>query len=201
MKWDLFEIIISLIIVHLANHFVGKQLVRTVVFPDNIYTFISHTYELIYGVFLLIVILILIAWRTNRRFVINRLITIYLSVVTLQLIINVSLLIFKAHMSKGQPLYFLWDVAAIYGMNIIVFSYWYLLMDSTVPGGSFVFSSREGNNQLHWIDYLFLAFNVSTTFGPTTEQVVSKRAKILMMIQTILSLLITIVLAARAVGH
>jgi len=201
MKWDLFEIIISLIIVHLANHFVGKQLIRTVVFPANIYTFIGNTYELIYGVFVLIIILILIAWRTNRRFVVNRLVTIYLSVVTLQLIINVSLLIFKAHMNKGEPLYFLWDVAAIYGMNIIIFSYWYLLVDSTVPGGSFVVPGKEDNNQLHWIDYLFLAFNVSTTFGPTMEQVVSKRAKILMMVQTVLSLLITVVLAARAVGH
>lgn len=200
MKWDLFEIVISLIVVHISNHVVGKELSRTVVFSENINLFLRNINEIIYGVFLLVLILIVIFWRSHKRIMVNRCITIYLSLVTLQLIVNVLLLVSKAHENRGQPLYLLWDVAALYGMNIIIFSLWYLLVDSTVPGGAFLFPFKEGNNKIHWIDYLFLSFNTCTTFGPTAEQVVSKRAKILMMVQTLLSLIITVVLAARAVG-
>jgi hypothetical protein len=200
MKWDLFEIVISLIIVHIFNHFVGKELVKTVVFSQSINQFLININDIIYGVFLLVLILILLFWRSHKRLLVNRFITIYLSLVTLQLIVNVLLLVSKAHENRGQPLYLLWDVAALYGMNIIIFAFWYLLVDSTIPGGAFIFPVKEGNNRIHWIDYLFLSFNTATTFGPTAEQVVSKRAKILMMVQTILSLIITVVLAARAVG-
>lgn len=200
MKWDLFEIVFSLIIVHISNHFVGKELVKTVVFSQSINQFLRNINEIIYGVFLLVLILIVMLWRSHKRLLVNRFITIYLSLVTLQLIVNVFLLVSKAHENRGQPLYLLWDVAALYGMNIIIFAFWYLLVDSTIPGGAFIFPVKEGNNRIHWIDYLFLSFNTATTFGPTSEQVVSKRAKILMMVQTILSLIITVVLAARAVG-
>ncbi|MEQ8189412.1 MAG: hypothetical protein ABRQ39_15690 [Candidatus Eremiobacterota bacterium] len=200
MKWDLLEIIFSLLLVHISNHVVGKELSKTVVFPENINIFFKNINEIIYGVFFLILILIVISWRSHKRLLVNRCITIYLSLVTLQLIVNVLLLVSRAHENRGQPLYMLWDVAALYGMNIIVFSFWYLLVDSTVPGGAFIFPVKEGNNKLHWIDYLFLSFNTCTTFGPTSEQVVSKRAKVLMMVQTLLSLIITVVLAARAVG-
>lgn len=200
MKWDLFEIVVSLIIVHISNHIVGKELSKTVVFSESINLFLRNINEIIYGVFLLVLILIVMFWRAHKRLFVNRLITIYLLLVTLQLTVNVLLLVSKAHENRGQPLYLLWDVAALYGMNIIIFSFWYLLVDSTVPGGAFIFPVKQGNNNLHWIDYLFLSFNTCTTFGPTAEQVVSKRAKILMMVQTILSLIITVVLAARAVG-
>jgi len=200
MKWDLFEIVFSLIIVHISNHFVGKELVKTVVFSQSINQFLININDIIYGVFLLVLILIVMLWRSHKRLLVNRFITIYLSLVTLQLIVNVFLLVSKAHENRGQPLYLLWDVAALYGMNIIIFAFWYLLVDSTIPGGAFIFPVKEGNNRIHWIDYLFLSFNTGTTFGPTSEQVVSKRAKILMMVQTILSLIITVVLAARAVG-
>ena len=200
MKWDLLEIVFSLIAVHISNHVVGKELSKTVVFADNINLFLKNVNEIIYGVFFLVLILILIFWRFHKRVIVNRFITIYLLLVTLQLMANVLLLVSKAHESRGEPLYMLWDVAALYGMNIIVFSFWYLLVDSTVPGGSFIFPFKEGSNKLHWIDYLFLSFNTCTTFGPTSEQVVSKRAKVLMMAQVVLSLIITVVLAARAVG-
>jgi uncharacterized membrane protein len=51
-----------------------------------------------------------------------------------------------------------------------------------------------------FIDYLFLAFNTSTAFSPTDVPVLARWAKILMMIQSLLSLLIIALLAARAVN-
>jgi len=52
----------------------------------------------------------------------------------------------------------------------------------------------------NFIDYLFLAFNTSTAFSPTDVPVLAKWAKILMMLQSLLSLLIIALLAARAVN-
>jgi hypothetical protein len=47
---------------------------------------------------------------------------------------------------------------------------------------------------------LFLAFNTSTAFSPTDAPVLAKWAKVLMMLQSLLSLLIIALLAARAVN-
>ena len=50
-----------------------------------------------------------------------------------------------------------------------------------------------------FLDYLFLAFNTSTAFSPTDTAVLSQRAKVLMVVQALLSLLILAVLVSRAV--
>jgi uncharacterized membrane protein len=51
-----------------------------------------------------------------------------------------------------------------------------------------------------FLDYLFLAFNTSTAFSPTDTAVLSWRAKVLMMAQALLSLLILAVLVSRAIN-
>ena len=51
-----------------------------------------------------------------------------------------------------------------------------------------------------FIDYLFLAFNTSTAFSPTDSPVLSRWAKVLTMLQSLVSLTVVIVLAARAVN-
>jgi hypothetical protein len=56
----------------------------------------------------------------------------------------------------------------------------------------------------HWrarfIDYLFVAFTQSSTFGPTDAPLLARWAKILAMIQIVVSLVIVILLISRAVG-
>jgi hypothetical protein len=58
----------------------------------------------------------------------------------------------------------------------------------------------EQNWSPNFIDYLFLAFNTSTAFSPTDAPVLARWAKVLMMIQSLLSLLIIALLAARAIN-
>jgi hypothetical protein len=48
-----------------------------------------------------------------------------------------------------------------------------------------------------FVDYLFLAFNTSTAFSPTDVPVLSRRAKILMMLQAAISLGTIAILAAE----
>ena len=52
----------------------------------------------------------------------------------------------------------------------------------------------------HFVDYLFLAFNTSTAFSPTDTAVLSRWAKLGMMVQSLVSLTIIALLAARAVN-
>jgi uncharacterized membrane protein len=52
----------------------------------------------------------------------------------------------------------------------------------------------------NFVDYLFLAFNTDTAFSPTDVQVLARWAKVLMMVQSLLSLLIIVLLAARAIN-
>jgi hypothetical protein len=51
-----------------------------------------------------------------------------------------------------------------------------------------------------FVDYLFLAFNTSTAFSPTDTAFLSRRTKVLMMVQALLSLVILAVLVGRAIN-
>jgi hypothetical protein len=51
-----------------------------------------------------------------------------------------------------------------------------------------------------FVAYLFLAFNTNTAFSPTDSPVLSQRAKILMMVQSLISFATVALLAARAVN-
>ena len=61
-------------------------------------------------------------------------------------------------------------------------------------------AAGEHNWEPNFVDYLFLAFNTSTALSPTDVPVLSRWAKILMMIQALISLLVIALLAARAVN-
>jgi hypothetical protein len=107
--------------------------------------------------------------------------------------------------------------------NVLVFALWYWKLDGGGPNerdrrtgrldSSFLFpqmlrpespDSQSGQNSQDWsphfVDYLFLAFNTSTAFSPTDTAVLSRRAKLGMMTQALISLAIVVLLAARAVG-
>jgi len=51
-----------------------------------------------------------------------------------------------------------------------------------------------------FVDYLFVAFTQSSTFGPTDAPLLARWAKVLTMIQIFISLGIVILLISRAVG-
>src|SRR5205807_10502721 len=52
----------------------------------------------------------------------------------------------------------------------------------------------------NFLDYLFLAFNTSTAFSPTDTPALARWGKVLMMLQSIISLTVLALLAARAVN-
>jgi hypothetical protein len=72
----------------------------------------------------------------------------------------------------------------------------------STPGGAFVWPSRDGEDPPtpHLIDYLFVSLNVNSTYGPTSEALISRAAKLVMALQVLLAILMLTVLIARAVS-
>ncbi|HYL26814.1 MAG TPA: hypothetical protein VEW74_03205, partial [Candidatus Nitrosotalea sp.] len=54
--------------------------------------------------------------------------------------------------------------------------------------------------QPSFVDYLYLAFTTSTAFSPSEIYPLSSRAKILHIVQSLISLLTVVALAARAIN-
>jgi hypothetical protein len=105
--------------------------------------------------------------------------------------------------------------AAIWVENVIVFSLWYWQLDrggpaeraagSPVPP-SFAFP-EDATPELApagwrpaYPDYLYLAYTNSTAFSPTDTLPVRRWAKLTMMVQSTLSLVIAILVLARAIN-
>jgi hypothetical protein len=143
------------------------------------------------------------------------------AVVTIAMICSLALLIraLPAHLETPQQL--LRSAAALWVANILVFASWYWRLDAGGPhqrdltpshtDGAFLFpqmtmepAAKVAAGEHEWspnfIDYLFLAFNTSTAFSPTDVPVLSRWAKLLMMTQAMISLLVIGLLAARAVN-
>ena len=145
--------------------------------------------------------LVLALFRGQRRWLF-RWGLIYLGFSVLQVITNVMAMIFTADVHSGGGLGGLWDVAAVYMETVLVFMFIYVFLDVSTPGGAFVWPSREGEPAPipHLIDYLFISLNVNSTYGPTSEALVSRPAKLVMALQVLLAILILAVLIARAVS-
>lgn len=142
-------------------------------------------------------------------------------VVTLEMIVSVMLLIGALPTHKESPIDLLLSAAALWFTNILVFALWYWRLDAGGPhcrdsrpghpDGAFLFPQmtmpsdvkEQAGEQLwtpNFVDYLFLAFNTSTAFSPTDVPVLARWGKVLMMLQSLISLTVIALLAARAVN-
>ena len=107
------------------------------------------------------------------------------------------------------------SAALLWVSNILVFALWYWELDAGGPhhrhigpvvSTDFLFPQMVagGEHIVNWVpeflDYLFLAFNSSTAFSPTDTMVLARRAKVLMMLQAMISLVTVAVIVGRAIN-
>jgi hypothetical protein len=169
------------------------------------------------------ILLIPAAWTHSRGLHdLNRILGYVLaSVVTADTVWSLCLLVatLPAHQISPQDL--LRAASALWISNILVFASWYWRLDAGGPNardvrkghthGAFLFPQmtlapqvRKAMQEESWspgfVDYLFLAFNTSTAFSPTDVPVLTPWAKVLMMLQSLISLATVVLLAARAVN-
>ena len=137
-------------------------------------------------------------------------------VLTLAVASSAVLLLVRLGSNAPESLALLRDAALIWCVNIGVFALWYWNLDAGGPAkrhpgrhasADFAFPQQQQDDDgvvegwsPGFIDYLFLAFNTSTAFSPTDTLVLARRMKVLMMLQSAISLLIVAVLAARAIN-
>lgn len=145
----------------------------------------------------------------------------YLAITTLALVSSLTLLILRLPQHLDPPGQLLRAAAALWVSNVLVFASWYWRLDGGGPNerdrrhthqtGAFLFPQmtlteelRQQLGQHPWnpgfVDYLFLAFNTSTAFSPTDVPVLSRWAKVMMIVQSTISLASVALLAARAVN-
>lgn len=124
----------------------------------------------------------------------------YIGFAAVQVVANVIQMVNSAAALSGDGLGSLWDIGAMYLMSVTVFMFVYILMDLATPGGAFLWPAREGQPAPtpNLFDYLFISLNVNSTYGPTSEAVMSRPTKLIMGIQVLLAILMLTVLIARA---
>lgn len=165
---------------------------------------------------LLLVLVGTAVWWAGSKMAVRRLMYAYAVLATVTL--SVSLLSLVAHLSSYGPedaVTLLTDALVVWSMIVLTFSLWYWLIDSGWPEmqagepnnrPDFLFvqqnSGIEGWEEWspHYLDYLHLAFNTSTAFSPTDVSPLSQRAKMLMMVQSSLALIIVATVLARAIN-
>ncbi len=175
----------------------------------------------------IVTLLVFAAWFTRRRGMHganNAFGFAILIALALGLIWGVASLIFGIVHSRIEAADLLTAAAVLWATNVIVFAMCYWRLDAGGPNarerrdahtqGAFLFPqmtvsapsspdatiAEEEGWRPHFVDYLFVAFNTSTAFSPTDAPVLSKWAKIAMMIQAIISFTTVVLIAARAVN-
>lgn len=154
------------------------------------------------AIFVITSVLLIIAILTPLPHLLFKFAAIYLGFSVIQVVVNVVSMVSTAHVAKESGLGSLWDVAAVYAMSVTVFTFVYVLFDVTTPRGAFVWPARDGEEPPtpSLLDYLFISLNVNSTYGPTSEAVMSRPVKLVMAGQVLLAILMLTVLISRAVA-
>jgi len=156
--------------------------------------------------------------RIDRRSVtLHRLMVVLLVVMTLGTVLGVVVLAYDIlDAAEGvTATILLGRGAAIWVANVIIFSLWYWQLDRGGPAergagaavpASFAFPENATPElaPVGWRptypDYLYLAYTNATAFSPTDTLPVRQWAKLTMMVQSTLSLVIAILVIARAIN-
>jgi len=107
------------------------------------------------------------------------------------------------------------DAGLVWLMNWVIFAIWFWMLDGGGPDRrgtpdqrrpDLAFAQQQApqpgweNWRPGFIDYLYAAFNSSAGFGPGDTLILSRRGKLLSMVQILNSLIVIGMLAARAIG-
>jgi uncharacterized membrane protein len=136
------------------------------------------------------------------------------SAVNIYSLIELTLHLLHGGMVGGRPLIF--SGVALWVTNVLLFGLWYWELDR---GGPLERASRSRQTpdflfpqmadaakftRPNWtpglVDYLYLSFTNATAFSPTDTMPLSATAKTLMTAQSVVSLLIVVLVVARAVN-
>jgi hypothetical protein len=160
-------------------------------------------------------LLMFILWLLERNEWVRRLAMIFLGWVTLRLVAKVALVV-EVIISRPQNEVgvLLKDVIVMWLANFLLFGIWYWIIDGGGPDArrdgtakrfDFGFPQRASSlpGWEKWKpgiwDYIYLGFSSSTQFGLGDSTALSVRAKLLLMLQITLSIVVIVFIASIAI--
>jgi hypothetical protein len=168
------------------------------------------------AVVLILFIPVVIAARLERHDWRRALAFAGLGTVTVAVASSAVILIYQLVNNQVDAPPLLSGAGAIWIANLVTFGIWYWEIDGGGPAKrrrdghvstDFLFPQLQvgdGTSSGGWwptfLDYLFVAFNASTAFSPTDTLILSRRAKVLMMVQSLMSAVTVVVLVGRAIN-
>jgi hypothetical protein len=141
----------------------------------------------------------------------------FIGLVTVTVAVASSAVILVRQPLEGpvEGAYMLTGAGAIWAANCLTFALWFWEIDGGGPSKrrrdghvstDFLFPQMQvgdGTSSGGWwprfLDYLFIAWNVSTAFSPTDTLTLSRRVKVLIMVESLIAGVTVIVIAARAI--
>ena len=162
-----------------------------------------------------LVALMAVMWALRRKRALFRLIVIANALCTFALLVHTSGLVAVLFGGASEAVNaLLVDVVLMASSNILIFSVWYWIIDppgvEDVPRADepwdFLFPQRAGSipHYESWMprygDYLFVAFTASFGFGPADAPPLTRRAKALMLLQAVISVVTLTAIAGSAIN-
>ena len=150
--------------------------------------------------------------RVTRRWLALSLIAIVSAANSASIILLVHLLVNGAHANAPTLLR---AAVHMWVVNVLLFALWYWQLDGGGPaaratrdltGRDFLFPQQaepalaETGWKPMFLDYLYVSFTNATAFSPTDAMPLSRWAKMLMLVQSAISLTLAVMLVARAVN-
>lgn len=161
------------------------------------------------------VIITLILWIIGKKKLLYLPLILYTAWITFWIIVGVFILAVYLWNPQSGAEILLSDAFFLWTSIIIVFAIWYWLLDHDNQK----IHAHSKNHKLHFmfpqktdpmpgwddwipgfIDYLFFSFNTSTAFGSSDTLILTKKAKILIIVQSFLSLILFVMIIGRAIN-
>ena len=152
-------------------------------------------------------------WQRIERMLIILLAAVYVANTTVELADMIGVI--TLHPSKSNAFSLLSSSVAIWVANVLTFSMLYWQIDrggpyarastlSVQPDWLFPQAATPEDVPPDWrplfLDYLFLGYNTATAFSPTDALPLTRRAKMLMMLESTISLLTLVIIVGHAIN-
>ncbi len=213
--------IVSVVVITLLDNFINRSLAALIFSPilgsQTIGSVADHLDVLSIVQWILMIAIILI-WIIGWHKLYRPIVLVYLTYVTVFLELTVLGMFLNLFLLSGPQaaLNLLLDAGLVWVVSLIVFTLWYWLLDSEnyalrrqgrgrpLDFGFPQYATHTPgwqNWQPGFFDYLFIAFTTSATFSPYSDtQVLSPRAKVLLILNIFNSVITIVIIAARAIG-
>lgn len=175
-------------------------------------------YDLFAGssrIYIMIISLALFLWLFKQKKILKKYFYIYLIWLNFKFVLAILFLIVGLWNPTANALNYLVTGCLTWLINVLIFANYYWLIDQEnqkmflqdkTAEINFLFSptssglSRYQNWLPTFFDYLFLAFNTSISFSQSNAEYLTKKGRILTMIQSAIALVINVIIIARAVS-